>query len=264
MSHLASMLQVPQEALATTNSGGQRVNLREGQAITYTNLPNQLVALVVYNNGGNNTEISVSYNASAPPKKFTLESVQSAGNSLGLVYLVNPSVTNITQISLSIPDFKGNEGDIDVYCMSLRFPLGGGEYPIQNMEMSTRPTPFGGYSRAYATPQLQWYSLMVQSSEEGSKQGLIGLYFNASGNIEFWGFGVNTEAVYGYLNSKERVYYDETFTGVSASNVVIDKKNLTSANRLENSIYGMSQQIVFSPISAAKFTDVGQISLTPQ
>lgn len=264
MSHLESTLQVSQEALTMTNSGGQRVTLTKGQAITYTNLPSQLVALVVYNRGGNNTEINVSYNAAYPAKKFTLQSVQAAGNSLGLVYLVNPAVTNITQISASIPDFSGNEGEVDVYCMSLRFPLGGGELPVQNIEMTNSPKTFSGFSRAYATPQLQWYTLMAQSSEEGSKQGLIALYFNPEGNVEFWGFGVNPSATYGYLNNLDNVFYNEDQTGVKASNVIIKQDNLVSANRLSVPIYGLSSQIVFSPISAANYTNVGQISLTPQ
>ncbi len=263
MTHLASMLQVADEA-QTTNDGGQRVRLQKGDAITYTNLPNQLVALVVYNNGGNNTEVSVTYNVAFPPKKFTLESVEAAGNSLGLVYLVNPAVTDITQISISVPDYKGNEGEVETYCVSLRFPLDGGTNPIQNIPMTNEPSTFSGYSRAYATPQLQWYNMMAQSSEQGTNQGLIGLYFTPEGNIEFWGFGVNPAPVEAYLKDPNRVYYGEDETGVKASNVVISQSTLTSGNRLERPIYGLSQQIVFSPISASDYTNVGQISLTPQ
>lgn len=264
MNQLESKLFVAEEALKNTNSGGQRVTLKTGEAITYTNLPNQLVALVVYNSGGNNTEIVVTYNNGFPPKSFKLESVQSAGNSLGLVYFVNPSVTKITQISISIPQFKGNEGSIDAYCISLSFPKDGGPLPIGNVELSPSPTKFGGYSRAYATPQLQWYNLRVQSSEEGSNQGLVSLFFNPEGNVELWGLGVNPTAVKAYLEDPDHVFFDQEQTGVSADNVIIKQENFTSGNRLEETFYGLSKQIVFSPISAANYTDVGQISLNPQ
>ena len=129
------------------------------------------------------------------------------------------------------------------------------------MPMTSNPIKFNGYSRAYATPQLQWYSLMVQSSNEPSGEGLIGLYFDPSGNIEFWGFRVNTIPVFKFLTNKQRVYYDDT-TGVKENRVIIREENLVTGNRIAKSLYGLSSQIIFSPISSANNTNVGEISLT--
>lgn len=225
---------------------GSRVSIGKGQAVTFSSLPNQPIAIVVYNNTGNTTPFNVVYNNLAP-KQLTVESVQGQGFSLGVAYLINPANTGANEISVSVPNTAQEKASLDVYAVSLFFPLSG----IQNQEipLNGEHVDFNGYSRAYATPPLAWYQLSVQSQETG----LVGFKF-LTDTVEVLAVNVAPQ----FENAlKSKVYFNED-TGISSKDVSF---TLESGNSINQNIYGISSQIVYSPVSSANTTHNGMISI---
>ncbi|WP_049854746.1 hypothetical protein [Dickeya fangzhongdai] len=225
---------------------GSRTTLGTGDAVTFTNLPNQPVAIVAYNNTGNTTSFNVVYNNQAPTS-YQIDSVQSQGFSLGLAYLINPGVTHASEITVSVPKTEQQGSSIDVYAVSLYFPLG----KIQNQEipLDGRAVHFNGYSRSYATPPLAWYALTVQSGNTGQ----VGLYF--SGNrIDV--IAVNTP------NEIKEVLRTKVIATSGSGIASADFDILVNpGNSYAKNFYGVSSQLVYSPISAANTTQDGSISI---
>ncbi len=232
--------------VATVITDGSRQTLGKGQAVTFTDLPNQPIGIVTYNNTGNTTPFNVAYNNQIP-KPFQVESVQGQGFSLGLAYLINPSVTGANEITVSVPNTAQSDASLDVYAVSLFLPLSG----IQNQEipLNGEHVTFDGYSRAYATPPLAWYELTIQSTETG----LVGLYFNGS-NVDVIAVNVPTQ-IQPLL--KDKVYFSPE-TGIAATDVHFD---LVTGNSYTSSFYGVSSQLVYSPVSSANTTQSGQIAI---
>ena len=125
-------------------SGGLRQTLKRGDAVTFTDLPMQPVAIVLYNNTGNTTTAIVSY-ANEAPQSMTLDSVQAQGFSLGSAYFINPANTQATEIRISVPEDAQEDASIDVYAVSLFLPLGS----VQNQEIRC-----GGAHRFTFEPDL--------------------------------------------------------------------------------------------------------------
>ena len=227
-----------------TISDGSRETLTKGDAVTFNHLPNQPVAIVVYNNTGNTTSFNIAYNNKVPAS-YSVDSVQGQGFSLGLAYLINPAITQSNEITVSVPDSAQQDASLDVYAVSLFFPLGG----INNQEIPLNGTPvnFSGYSRAYATPPLAWYQITINSNSTGS----IGLCFNLD---MVYVIGVN---VYSEIKPaiKDKVVLDAD-SGFNESNV---KYSLRAGNQFVYQFYGTSTQIVYSPVSSKNTTSDGSI-----
>ncbi len=228
-----------------TVDNGSRQTLSKGNAITFTDLPNQPIVLVAYNNTGNTTDYVVSYNNQAP-KHSTIDSVQGQGFSLGNAFLLNPAVTGSREISVSVPNTAQSEASIDVYLVSLFLPTAG----ISNVEipLNGERESFNGNSRAYATPPLAWYTLNIQSNETG----LIGFKFNTD-EIETIGVNIPNELI---PMLKNKIYGDKEKTGMAPSDPVT-----VSGNSFNKDFYGTSTQIVYAPVSAANTTSNGSISI---
>ncbi|MFE4109861.1 hypothetical protein [Kosakonia sp. YIM B13611] len=227
-------------------SDGSRTTLGKGQAVTYTNLPNQPVAIVVYNNTGNTTPFNVAYN-NQKPQNYSVQSVQGQGFSLGLAYLIDPSVTKAFEITVSVPDQAQQNSSVDVYAVSLFLPLSG----INNIQIPTNgnAVSFSGYSRAYATPDLAWYDLNINSTSTG----LVGLFFEDS-TITVVGINMPKES----SAALKKVVINTSGSGVPDSNIAIV---VESGNLYQNSIFGTSSQIVYSPVSPVNTVSDGSISL---
>lgn len=230
----------------TDVTDGSRQTLGKGQAITFTDLPNQPISIVTYNNTGNTTPFNVAYNNQAP-QAFTVESVQAQGFSLGLAYLINPAVTGANEITVSVPNTAQSDASIDVYAVSLFLPLHG----IQNQEipLNGEHVSFNGYSRAYATPPLAWYDLTIQSTETG----LVGLYFTGD-KVEVVAVNVPSEI---QPALQQKVFFSPE-TGIASSDVSF---SLKTGNTFSNTFYGTSSQLVYSPVSSANTTNNGQIAI---
>lgn len=230
-----------------TVSDGSRTKIGKGEALTFNSLPNQPVAIVTYNNTGNTTPFNVVYNNQAP-KQFEVASVQGQGFSLGLSYLINPANTGANEISVSVPNTAQDDASLDVYAVSLFLPLSG----IQNQEipLNGKQVRFNGYSRAYATPPLAWYQLSLQSQETG----LVGFKFIGD-SVEVMSVNVAKEAEPAL---KSKVYFDKQGTGISPENVSFTTK---TGNSINENFYGISSQIVYSPVSSANTTNNGTIAI---
>lgn len=227
-----------------TISDGSRTTLGKGDAVTFDHLPNQPVAIVVYNNTGNTTPFNVVYNNQVPTS-YNVASVQAQGFSLGLAYLINPANTNANEITVSVPDIAQQGASVDVYAVSLFLPLSA----IQNQEIPLNGTPvnFNGYSRAYATPPLAWYQQTINSNSTGS----IGLYFT-NDTIQVIGVNVPTQAEPAVKN----VVINTANSGISSDKVTY---SLNSGNAYISTFYGTSTQVVYSPVSSANTTSNGSI-----
>ncbi|HAU5637502.1 hypothetical protein [Citrobacter amalonaticus] len=225
---------------------GRRVTLRKGQAITFADLPNQPVAIVVYNNTGDKTEFNVVYNNQCP-ETFNVDSVQAQGFSLGLAYLINPAKTHANEISVSVPNFAAANASVDVYAVSLYLP----RRDIQNQEipLNGKEIQFSGYSRAYATPPLAWYQQTIKSNMTGS----IGLQFY-NDTISVIGVNVPKE-IEPVIKSK---IINSAGSGLSTEQLLI---KCESGNVFVNNFYGTSSQIVYSPVSSARTTSNGSLAI---
>lgn len=227
-----------------TISDGSRVTLTMGDAVTFDHLPNQPVAIVVYNNTGNTTPFNVSY-SNNPPTSYSVDSVQGQGFSLGLAYIINPVNTQSNEITVSVPDQAQPDSSLDVYAVSLFFPLS----DINNQEIPLDGTPvnFSGYSRAYATPPLAWYQQTINSNSTGS----IGLYFTGD-TVKVIGVNVNAD-IKDVIKSKVIV---SSSNGINPENVTF---SFNPGNQYIYSFYGTSSQIVYSPVSSENTTSDGSI-----
>jgi len=227
-----------------TISDGSRTTLEKGDAVTFNHLPNQPVAIVVYNNTGNTTPFNVVYNNQVPAS-YNVDSVQAQGFSLGLAYLINPANTNANEITVSVPDNAQQNASLDVYAVSLFLPLSG----IQNQEipLNGKPVSFNGFSRAYATPPLAWYQQTINSNSTGS----IGLYFT-NDTIQVIGVNLPKQADTALKN----VVINTPDSGMSSDKVTF---SLASGNAFISNFYGTSSQIVYSPVSSANTTSNGSI-----
>lgn len=226
---------------------GKKVTIGPGNTVNYINLPNQPVAVVVYNNTGNNTHIIFDY---ISRKDVYLDSVSSKGYSIGDVYLLNPRIKQNYNITVSIPHTEPRDSSVDIYCVSLLFPLNC--KGINNFKIKEDPTNFYRYSRAYATPQPTWYSLSLQMES----YGFLGLLFKDQ-NIEIIGLNINTsEKVCHHI--KEKIYYDFENTGICDKDISF---RLLTATRCGDYFYGTSSQLVIASISSAKTTRHFSISL---
>ena len=235
-----------ENSLGAINTGA-RQTLGKGQSVTYTDLPNQPIALVAYNNKGTTTKYIVQYNNQAP-NSFTIDSVQAQGFSLGNAVLLDPSITGSREISVSVPNDVPQDASIDVYLVSLYLPLNG----IQNYEipLNGAEVKFNGYSRAYATPPLAWYHLQIKSQETG----LIGFWFNQS---KIFIIGVNVNTQIGPV-IKSKIYCDKEKTGFS---IAESDYFFNAGSTYQKDFYGTSTQYVYSPVSSAKTTQNGTISI---
>ena len=122
---------------------GEKITIKPGNVINYTNLPNQPIALIAYNNSGNNTEVIVNY---INIRSMHLESVSEFGLSLGEVFLLNPEVTKKNEITISIPRTEPNNSSVDVYCVSLLFPIK--RKGINSFEIKDKLKYLKNYSRS--------------------------------------------------------------------------------------------------------------------
>jgi len=238
------------EALNATNqliiNDGSRQTLGKGGMVTFTDLPNQPIALVAYNNTGNTTSYVVSYNNQAP-HPFEIDSVQGQGFSLGSAFFLNPRVTGSREISVSVPNTAQSNASVDVYLVSLYLPtrdITNIEIPLNGKEMT-----FYGYSRAYATPPLAWYNLNITSTETG----LVGFIFQDD-KISTIAVNMAKEAI-PVLNSKIFANIQETGIGKE------ETPTCMSGSSYSKSFYGTSSQIVYSPVSSARTTRNGEISI---
>ncbi|CNH52216.1 Uncharacterised protein [Yersinia aldovae] len=230
----------------TNISDGSRTTLGKGNAVTFTNLPNQPVAIVVYNNTGNTTPFNVAY-ANQKPQNYSVQSVQGQGFSLGLAYIIDPSVTKAFEITVSVPDQAQQNSSVDVYAVSLYLPLSG----INNVAIPTNGSSvtFSGYSRAYATPGLAWYDLNINSTHTGQ----VGLLFDGS-TIEVIGVNMPSTA----SAALKSVIINTTGSGVPDGNISV---TVESGGVYANTIFGTSSQIVYSPVSPTNTASDGSISL---
>ena len=225
---------------------GERQTLGKGDMVSFTDLPNQPIALVAYNNTGNTTPYVVSYNNQAP-KSFNIDSVQGQGFSLGNAFFLNPAKTGSREISVSVPNTAQGEASVDVYLVSLFLPTAG----IDNKEIPLNGTQiyFNGYSRAYATPPLAWYNLNITSTEE---TGLVGFLFNTD-SIDTIAVNIASELL---PVLKSKIYGNEEKTGFAPTDPEVE-----SGSSFSKDIYGTSTQYVYSPVSSAKTTKNGMISI---
>lgn len=237
------------EALNASNTRtiktGERQTLGKGDMVNFTDLPNQPIALVAYNNTGNTTPYVVSYNNQAP-KSFNIDSVQGQGFSLGNAFFLNPAKTGSREISVSVPNTAQGKASIDVYLVSLFLPTAA----IDNIEipLNGNQMPFDGYSRAYATPPLAWYNLNITSTETG----LVGFLFNTD-SIDTIAVNIASELK---PQLKLKIYGDEEKTGLAPTDPETE-----SGSSFSKDIYGTSTQYVYSPVSSAKTTKNGMISI---
>lgn len=229
----------------STIHDGSRQTLGKGEMVRFTDLPNQPIALVAYNNN-DATKYVVSYNNEAP-LSFNIDSVQTQGYSLGNAFLFNPGVTGAQEISVSVPETAQSDASIDVYLVSTYLPTSG----INNIEIPLDGTEkfFSGYSRAYATPPLAWYRLNIKSE----KTGLVGFIFK---NDEIKPVAVNVASSEIEKSLKSKIYADLKRTGIEKPDVICE-----NGNYYTDDFYGTSSQIVYSPVSSAKTTNNGKISI---
>lgn len=226
---------------------GEKISIKTGDSITYTNLPNQPIALLIYNNSGNNTEVIITY---LSIRSTSLESVSQRGLSLGEVFLFNPSTTKTNEITVSIPRTEFKDSSVDIYCASLLLPTN--LIGLTNFEMNRTAKYFKGFSRAYATPQLAWQNFSV----EMGFFGFIGLLFEED-RVKVIGINVNTsEKVINHIKSK--IYYNLKETGFNPEHITF---YFTPATRYSKMFYGISKQMVFVSMSSAQTTKHCSISL---
>jgi hypothetical protein len=237
------------EAMNASNlksiDNGSRQTLGKGDLIKFTDLPNQPIALVAYNTTGNTTPYVISYN-NEKPEHYTIESVEKQGFSLGNAFLINPEKTGAQEISVSVPNTAQSTASIEVYLVSLYLPTSG----INNISvpLNGEMEAFDGYSRAYATPPLAWYTMSIHSSDTG----LVGFKFN-NDEIEIIAVNVNPELVPAL---KSKIHGNKDKTGIQPSAPIV-----VSGNTYNHDFYGTSSQIVYSPVSSANTTRNGSISI---
>lgn len=225
---------------------GEKTTIKTGDVINYINLPNQPIALIIYNNTGGNTQVSIRY------KKVThirLASVSDRDSGLGQVFLLNPSVTQKNDITISIPHTESADSLVDVYCVSALYPTN--TEGINSFEINDEVNYFQNYSKAYATPQFAWYTLSIQMGF----YGFIGLLFEKE-QVSLIGININTsKEVIDYI--KRKIFFSDD-TGIYTKNITFD---FLDATRYDKTFYGDSSQIVFASISSLRTIKNCSISL---
>lgn len=235
------------QASTVINNGGKQT-LNTGDSVRFTDLPNQLVAIAVYNNNGNNGVFRIAYDGQRPVSR-TMASVEPGVGGFGYIYFIDPSQTQSYDVSISVPTGAGEaEVSLDVYLISLMFPTDTSGVSNQPIALDGSPTRFKGYSRSYCTPQLAWYNVVVHADQG---QGFMGLLFTGQNDVEVWGVNMpNGEAFY--------KNYVENGPGATSLTPTF---HISSGASESNTIYGMAQQVVFAPISTAVNTQLGTISI---
>ncbi len=230
-------LHVALDAAEAINTGA-KTTIKPGEVINYTNLPNQPIALIIYNNSGDNTEVLVGY---SNVTKIRLASVSEPGLSMGQAFLLNPAKIKKNEIAISIPHSEQKDATVDVYCVSLLLPTD--TRGINNFEMSGDPHYLQGYSRAYASPQLAWYNLCV----EMENYGFLGVFFQGE-KVEIIGVNINTsEDVIKHIKSK--IFCAPELNGIDEQKV---SYNLSTSSRYEKIFYGDTSQMVLASLSSVK------------
>lgn len=224
-----------------TIQDGSRVTVGKGDTVRFTNLPNQPIAVVVYNNTGNNPTVHFAYANENASK--TIASSQGQGFSMGYCYMIDPSVARSYETTVSLSNTAQEGATIDVYLVSLYFPLGNIQNQPVNLDGS--PTEFNGYSRAYWTPFFAEYNLNITTTEKG----LVGLLFQDN-TIKVIGVNMPTSVDLGQ--------YITIGAGMQQSQVTTE---IVAGTVYEKPFYGTQSQMVYSPISAANSTNTGGISV---
>lgn len=227
-------------------SGGQRTTLDCGESVTFTNLPLQPVAIISYNNTGHSTPVVTVYN-NQMPNRTQLDSIHAQGFSLGSAYLINPAKTQGREITVSVPSDAHQGASVDVYAVSLSLPLS--EINNQNIPLTDEAITFHGYSRSYAVPPSAWFEKTIKAQGTGQ----VGLSFIRN---EIHIIGVNI-AVETHPALKRKIIV-QVNSGIEYSDITY---HLNSGNIYQETFYGTSDQLVYSPISAKNIKNNGYISL---
>jgi|GEM_PF-2794571 len=218
-------------------------------AVRYTNLPNQLIAILVHNNNGNNGRFRIAYDGYQPISR-KLPSVDGGGAGFGYIYLIDPSKANSYDISIGVPVGTGNAPiSLDVQLVSLMFPLNTSGVQNQEIPLNGADCAFNGYSRSYCTPQPTWYNATVMS--EGGL-GLMGIMINGQNSVEIYGTNISYDYQDYYKSYIEK--------GIGAENIALNY-HMESGRTVSHEFFGMAEQLVFAPVSMEDSTHLGCISV---
>lgn len=227
---------------------GQRHTLKKGDVVKYTNLPEQPIAIVVYNNTGNTTTFLIAHQ-SGKSESFTIASVHNKSYSMGHVCLINPAVTKSHEVSVSISGFAQNDASIDVYLVSLLLPTD--KKTLKNIQVKTnrKPVAFKAHSKVSFTPDFGLCDMLLDTT----KFGLAGLFFQGDAVVVI---GLNLpESMAKHLQDVVRLG-----PGMEAAKVSF---RTSQGTKWSYEIYGFEQPMVYVPISASKSVS-GRLSVWPE
>ena len=224
---------------------GIRCTLGSGEGVKYTDIPIQLVAVIVCNNTQENQMVHFNYAGQTISKLVASPTKQ--GFSMGYCYLINPSQTEYYDMTIFLSDFAPKDATVDVYLVSLMLPVADNAAQYQGIGLDGSPVNFNGYSRFYGDSTLSFneYVLQVDSTDKG----LVTLLFEGD-MVHVLGVNMPVGAE---LNSFITL-------GPGTNNNDFDIKCTTNSS-LNYSFYGMDNRIAFNTTAPTNATNIGTVKL---
>lgn len=224
-----------------TISDGSKCTIKCGESVKFTDLPPELIAVVVCNNTQNSETVHFAYAHHSISKKMASPA---DGISMGCCYIINPSVTKSYEVAVSLSSGAQADATADVYLVSGYLPMG---RAIQNHMVPLNDTPvnFNAYSRLFFTPSSNWYALQLDSSEKG----LVTLFFLDKTvnifplNMPF-GLDVRSFILLGPDVNSTNIHIHNPMDGI-----------------FSHEFYGVGSQIVLNPMISSNATNVGSLKI---
>lgn len=251
MSLLEQILEVEESKIRIESEGGLQV-INTGEAVKFTQLLNQPMALILFNNNSNNPVVTINYDNQKPRRK-TLSAVDRTEASVGFAYVFDPSVSGNREISVSLNPNQ-SAASISAFIVSQGMPhlsrLRKPRFQVVHLQDDGERVSLNGYSRAFSTPPFAWFDLNI----EAESKGLIGFLFEDR--------NVTDEPVTCLgINMPDRVRL-ESFVEIDRSlgKIVFDK---TSNTNYEYTFFGQNAQFIFCPVHHLTEQSSCSISLAP-
>jgi len=234
----------PEQTLKTTQTihDGGKYTLKPGNVVRYTSLPNQPMAVIIYNNTGNSPTVRCHYNSETTD--IPLAPVQGKGYSSGYCYLFNPREAHSKEITISLDVNSQENVQVDIYLASLYFPIN----DITKHQILSNGTPVAleGYSKVYFISTLAQHEMIIKTNA----QSFLGLIFY---NDEINVLGVRMSPDIDLNN------YISIGPGMSVEKVKVHHPVIS--DEFYYHFFGLQFRVAFVPITAPILGVVGTVTL---
>lgn len=229
------------------NANGNRCTLKRGDSVRYTDLPNQPVAVIVYDNTDNPTKFRVAYNNQGS-QLFT--TTQLGGLNIGAIYLIDPSKTSSYEVFISIPISEEQNVSLDVYLISAYFPVNEPGIQEVNLNEEKKPMQLNGYAKVHYHAWTEHNEMTIKAAD--AERPLIGVLIQG-----------DETTIVGLNVSKEQ---EKTLKELVKTGSEIEEGNLkflTTEKNLEKRDYtAVLSQMIYSPVASASSKSIGDISFS--